>query len=134
MPERSRHERNSLLDTVEHHIRRHPQDAIPEPAKVPVPPRVGARTARVIAAVDLDDEPHRRRAEVSDVAAHDNLPPKGNAEPTAAQLLPKQRLRGGRRAPHGGSAMSEDEMAGLRHGTSEARRWPGFEASMAQAP
>lgn len=46
----------------------------------------------VIAAIDLDDEPRRRRIEVRDEAEQRNLPTKGDAELARAQRAPEPSL------------------------------------------
>jgi hypothetical protein len=62
----------------------------------------------VSAAIDLDDEPHRRRSEVGNEAPDNHLPPKPNPELPAAQMNPKRGLRRSERRPHLSGMLSDD--------------------------
>ncbi len=57
-----------------------------------VPARVLCTACRVIGAVQLHHQPHRRSDEVRNVAADDELAPEGDTQSAAAKVLPQPRL------------------------------------------
>ena len=63
-------------------------DAIASAGELAISARIRGHAARVIAAVDLDDEARAGRIEVSDEAEQRHLPPKRDAELTRAQYAP----------------------------------------------
>ncbi len=98
-----------------HQLRGHPDHPVAEPPQLPIPPHVSPRAAGVIPAVHFHDEPDTGRAEVDDVLADDDLPPKRDAETAAAELSPEQRLRRGGSQPHGAGARSEELSTSTAH-------------------
>ncbi len=98
-----------------HQLSSHPDHPVAEPLQLSVPPRVSPRAASVIPAVHLYDEPDTGRAEVDDVLADDDLPPKRDAQTAAAELSPEQRLRGGGSDSHGAGARSEELSTSTAH-------------------
>jgi len=73
-------------------LRFEPEHAVPRALERPIAPRIGARALLVVAAVDLDDEPHLRREQVDDVPAeHGHLPLEPHAEPPATHRLEEPR-------------------------------------------
>jgi hypothetical protein len=105
-----------------HGLMRHPHDPEPQPAHIPVPPTIRRPALRVIPAIDLNDQPQSRHAEVSDVPAQDELTTKPDTQPRAPQGCPKPSLRERERpAEHCSAPRKNDRPMGMtssRHTTS----------------
>jgi RHS repeat-associated protein len=127
-PERVPYEPDGLRQVATHELILEPEHPVPGTAKRFVPPRVGRSAPRVVAAVHLDDEARRRREEVDDIAADRHLPPEGNAEALAAQLLPEPVLGPGGRGAHLGCAGDVD---GWDFGAHEGPPAPGSRPGLA---
>jgi len=83
-----------------HEGRRDTENAIAGALQLRIPARIEVCAALMIAAIHLDDEPHTRRTEISDVATHDELTPKCDAEATSPQLIPQASFRRREMLPH----------------------------------
>ena len=86
-------------------------------------PRIEVTTARVCAAVDLDDEATARRSEVGDVLADDDLAAKADAELRAREPLPEALFGARGRVAHFGCALVE-QCGASDHGHLPARQRP----------
>jgi len=84
-----------------------PDNAIAGARELPITAQIGGNATRVTTAIDLDDEPQRRRIEVRDEPKQRHLPPKRDPELAGAQRAPKQGLRLRGRLPHCVSVKSE---------------------------
>jgi len=78
-----------------HHVTRfEAQHLVAEPAKLLIPPRIGAPPALMSAAIHFDHEPKSRRMEIRDEwRAHRHLPAKHYAETTRRKLPPEPGFR-----------------------------------------
>jgi hypothetical protein len=92
--QRRPHPRNHGLQIA--HDSRHfnTQHAIPKPPELRISARVGA-PPRMTRAIHFNDEPHRRRAEIHDVAPRQrHLPPKLHTQLARAQRRPRRASEG----------------------------------------
>ena len=74
--------RNALehhLRHPQHHFTRHPHEAIPRELQPPLRLGIERSPLRVIAAIDLNDEPRLRRVEIHDIPEQWHLPLDANA-------------------------------------------------------
>ena len=91
--EHSQLSRNPLYDRIgvlQHLVVPEPQDTIPEPLQKLRPLSVNFTLLGVLAAVDLDDELVRQRAEIHDVGADGLLAPEPHAGDLSCTQSPPQ--------------------------------------------
>jgi hypothetical protein len=90
--ERLSHQLQCHLRLPQHHFTRHPQNAISREFQPPLPLGVERNALGVIAAIDLNYEPHRRSVEIHDVTEQRHLPLEANAKLPPLEQPPQRRL------------------------------------------
>ena len=112
---------------------RHAQGVDPLHREDPIAGNVILAPPRVDSSVDLDGKGNCGSIEVDDEPTEDDLPSKAAPELGAAELLPQEPFRPGRRFPHATSAGREErrrEFEGTKtvaHEGLRAGEWAGFE-------
>ena len=84
------------------------QNAIPGAPELLIPSRVSARTPRVIAAINLNDQPLSGREEIHDETEHRDLATEFNAGLPGAKRCPDRGFRVGGSLTHAMSVSGED--------------------------
>ena len=99
---------------LEHHERRiEPEDGVARAPESPITPTIGGRNARMMGAVDLDDEAHLGSEPVrNEPTEQRHLPTERDAELARAKRVEEARLGRRRSVPHRRSAAVEQSGAG----------------------
>jgi hypothetical protein len=77
---------------LDHELGWQTQDAVAELLQGAITPRIGARTALMVAAVDFHDKPNARCQKVDDEPSDNDLPAKRDAKLAAREAPPPQDL------------------------------------------
>lgn len=108
VPQARYRDRQSAL----HALRLQAQDPIPRTHELTLPTGIRTRAVGMIAAINLDDEAHRRREEIHDEAPKQrHLPAKRDTELAGTQSAPEQLFRVRGSAAHAMRVSGEDELA-----------------------